>query len=273
MEGAWVDLSRFAKPRREIVPMRNSTFRCCGKKYRLKEPAPDGWHMVEIINNDAGVVEQDTLPPECASAAGFTFNNSFIFQNFDEARRKWGFKIQRFLRFNTLETFSAARAAVWEDGELYLLEPNYADCGLFEVKERFDDDEPLDGLKGVTPELRTAYLFHSLERGRQKALLAEKLAGEERERRMRETPLRLQNALERAGAWLEGYSVSGERIVFDWTMEGSPHRYNSVINKNTWMVEEAGYCMSSDDSRHNVTSLVKTAEEYERQGLTYITRR
>jgi hypothetical protein len=49
-------------------------------------------------------------------------------------------------------------------------------------------------------------------------------------------------------------------------------KYNSVLDSQTFMVLEAGYCMSNDDKRHNITSMVKTAEEYEQKDLTYITR-
>jgi len=38
------------------------------------------------------------------------------------------------------------------------------------------------------------------------------------------------------------------------------------------MVIEAGYCLSGGDKKLNVTSLAKTAEEYEERDVIFITR-
>jgi hypothetical protein len=116
-------------------------------------------------------------------------------------------------------------------------------------------------------------LFHALERDQLKKVLIEKVAKEEHERRMKDIPYRLNKIFENAGATLLNYSLSNKRIIVDWEIMGQKHRYNSVIDAATFKIIEAGYCMSGDDKRHNVTSLVKTAEEYAERNLTYITRR
>jgi hypothetical protein len=90
---------------------------------------------------------------------------------------------------------------------------------------------------------------------------------------MQSIPGRLTITLKRSGAELIDWSVSGGRIVFNWRLLNGSHRYNSVLDANTWKMIECGFCMSNDDKRHNVTSMVKTAEEYEEDDAIFITRR
>jgi hypothetical protein len=89
---------------------------------------------------------------------------------------------------------------------------------------------------------------------------------------METIPGRLKVSFDRGGARLLGYSLSGSRIIVDWCLTDSSYKYNSVIDANTWKIIECGYCMNNDDFRHNITSMVKTAEEYESRRVVHITR-
>ena len=86
-------------------------------------------------------------------------------------------------------------------------------------------------------------------------------------------PYKLKRSFELAGAEMLNYSITGKRIIIDWQIKGGGYKYNSVIDIDTFNVIEAGYCMSGDDKKHNITSMIKTAEIYEEDRLTYITRR
>ena len=86
-------------------------------------------------------------------------------------------------------------------------------------------------------------------------------------------PYKLKRSFELAGAEMLNYSITGKRIIIDWQIKGGGYKYNSVIDTDTFKVIEAGYCMSGADKRFNVIGLIKTAEEYEENGLIYITRR
>lgn len=267
-----LDLEKFSKPTRAIVPIENNRFLYNKKWYSVR--CENGWYVVEITNNKARSVEPAILSDmNYPAILGYTNNNVIVFQNFDVAKRKYGLGMHAPLKFNQSQTFEAVKAVVWEDGQVYWAEPNYTDTKIFEVKDLFDQDQPLTDQKGITPELRTLFILHSLERENIRRIAEEQRQAEEQDRMMRDIPTRLRLTFERSGAIFQNYSMTGNRIVVDWSIAGSDYTYNSVIDSRTWMVQEAGYCMSGDDRRHNITSMVKTAQEYEDRGVTFITRR
>jgi hypothetical protein len=274
-----IDFSKFAAARNVQVPVIGNKFSFEKKKYSIN--ATDGWYTVKLDGNSASVVEPLYMFNEVESkydvVKGYSYNNSLIFHNFDVAKRKWSFQLSKELHFNKSQSFTAIKAVVWENNEVYFTESDYSNFKIFEIKAAYDEDKNLDHLKGVTQELRTVFLFHTLEREQLRAmelLRLEELA--EDERRKREAELmatvqgRLQVMFSRAGARVTKYNISGTRITVDWEMDG--RKFNSVIDSITFKVIEAGYCMSGEDTNHNITSLVKLAEDYEEQGLIHITR-
>lgn len=268
-----IDFENLAKPRQVTVPVLNRSFQLDRKRYSID--SADGWFRVEIAGNKASALFEDStdLIPSSKITSGYTHNNTIVFWNFDVARRKFGFGPIRDLHFNRSGTFESIYAVVWEDKKVYYANPIYNDIRGWEVSQAFEENKPLDQVKGVTPELRMVYLHHLLEREQQLKLAAEAKAKEDHERMIRDIPYRLAVNFQRAGAELISHSISGNRIIADWRIPGSDNEYNSVIDSRTWMIVEAGYCMTQDDKRHNITSMVKLAEDYEDRGLTYITRR
>lgn len=266
-----LDLSKLIQPKEVVVPVLNDHFVYNSKQYYVD--CENGWHRVKIVGNRVYPLHADIPEPTGFQLVqGYTCNNSIIFQNFDVAKRKWGFDIWMPFHFNQSQTFEAVKAIVWEDDQIYWFEPNYSNVQIFGLKDLFEVEETLDGKKGITPELRTLFLFHSLERDQLREIAKQIKNKEDEEKMMSDLPTRLKITFERAGAELTNYALTGNRIIADWKMPGSNHQYNSVIDANTWMILEAGFCMSNDDRRHNITSMVKTAEDYEDRDLTYITR-
>lgn len=268
-----LDLEKLAQPFSALVPIVRKSFLLGGKRYSVN--SEDGWFIVKIQGNRGKVLSEgrDSVQDLKDQGAldivqGYTHNNTVVFANADVAKRKWGFGLQAPLYFNQEQTFSAIEVVVWGDDRCYYSGPNYQDTAALTIR----DLETLDGQKGITPELRSVFLFHALER-EQARQIAEALQKKQAEEElMRSIPGRLAVTFKRAGAELISHSMTGHRIIVNWRIPGNSHEYNSVLNSSTWMVEEAGYCMTRDDKRHNITSLVKTAEDYEERGLTYITR-
>ena len=263
-----IDFNKLAKPFTAIVPILGKSFLLNKKSYTVD--SEDGWWCVEISGNKVKVVDAHYwVDVPSNSVSGYTCNNSLIFSNFDVAKRKWKLEVQAPLLFNTVETFSPVKAVVWEDKRVYYISPWYEDFKGLEVKEAFYQETPIDNVKGVTPELRTVHVFHALEREQVRAMLAK----EEHEKQMADVGYRLKHTFERSGATLLNYSRSGNRLIVDWTIKDGSYTYNSVLNADTLQVIEAGYCLNGGDTRLNPTSLILTAEEFESEGLTYITRR
>jgi len=266
-----LDFSKLSQEKEIIVPILNNSFQYHFKKYRIQ--SEDGWFLVKTKNNDSKILEPAyNFSNEYDIVKGFTYNNKIIFHNFDVAKRKWKFDLCKDLNFNSSQTFSAIEAVVWEDKNIYFLKPDYTNYKIFELKNSFDSEISISEIKGITPELRTLFLFHTIERDNFREMERQIKAKEEHKKMMESIPYRLKVTFEAAGAKMTNYSLSGKRIVVDWHMPNSEYTYNSIIDVNTFKIVEAGYCLSGGDKRLNITSMVKTAEEFEDRGVIHITR-
>lgn len=276
-----VDLKKFTKEKIGIAPVVDGRFKYDRKEYDVGSNF-DGWNRVSMIGNKASVLEpvyphqlNEILDTEkCGrdfdTVIGYTYNNKIIFQNFDVAKRRWGKEISDDLQLNNADTFSPIRAVVWEDRRIYYWDILYSDFKTIEIKQMFNSEEDIRGTKGVTPEMRTCYLFHRIERDQLRALEEARRKKEEMKAFLATIQGRLQHTFEQSGAKMNSYSLTGNRAVVEWEIGGT--RFNSVIDAQTFMVIEAGYCMTGDDRRHNITSLVKTADDWQEEGRIYRTR-
>lgn len=283
-----IDFTKFTKVQRVTVPVVNGDFQYNRKKYTLPTPVT-GWYIVIISGNSACIGEEAyIIEPDVVNnrvVLGYSYNNNMIFQNFDVGRRKTGADMMCPLLFNDMvDTFTAVRAVLWEDRKIYFLEVNYGDDLVHRVKSLYDEEKGIHGEKFITPEMKTLYLFHDLERQnvrriqeeirkQQEAVLKE----EDRKRREEEfkktLPGRLAIIFTTVGATMRGYSVSGKRVTVIWKLDSTGTEFNSVIDVDSFRVLEAGYCMSGSDKDHSISSMVLLAEDYEKDDLIYITRR
>lgn len=272
-----IDFSKFTQTVQAVVPVFQNRFQYHRKKFLLHPGVDDGWYSVAMTGNDAKVMEAVYVSGTYVGVRpvkGYTYNNMFIFHNFDSAKRNFKKEVQAELLFNTFQTFSSVEAIPWEDGKFYAYQPNYSDLKIYEVKALYDSEEQvdLDSVKGITPELRTLYLFHTIQR-QTLQLELEKLRKEEDKRLWMESlPGRLHTVFKAAGATVINYELSGHRAVIDWELDSTHRRYNSVIDTRNFRVIEAGYCMSGHDREHTAGSLVQLAKDYEERRLTHITR-
>jgi len=272
-----IDFAELARPKEHVVPVLNRSFVLHKKRYTVD--TEDGWTLVCVENNRAVCLGPYVWERVKDPAYGYTLARQLVFANGDVAKRKWGLPLSVPLHFNVQDTFSSVRVIIWEDGKAYYVEPNYSDLLIYDVKSAYDEECHLP-CKGVTPELRTLFLFHLLERERIRAILEEvrqtaaaEVAAAQHRERTSQLPFRLSLMFERAGATVSNFTVNADSIVVDWQVPGSSYKYNTVLDARTLKVREAGYCMSNDDKRHNITSLVLTAKDYDEDGLIHLTRR
>lgn len=271
-----IDFSKFTQTVAAVVPVHNNRFQYNRKKFTVS-PVEDGWYEVVMTGNDAQIMHPAYVSSHNLSVKptrGYTYNNMFIFHNFDVAKRNFKKEVQAELLFNNFPTFSSVEVIPWEDGNFYAYQPNYSDLKIYEIKALYDSEQSvdLDSVKGITPELRTLYLFHDIQRQTIKLEL-EKLKKEEDKRKWLESlPGRLHTVFKAAGASVINYELNGHRAVIDWELDSTKRRYNSVIDTRDFRVIEAGYCMSGHDREHTAGSMVQLAADYEERRLTHITR-
>ena len=261
-----LNLKDLIKEQQAVVPIKDNSFQYHNKKYYITKE--NGWYKVSLCGNKVKILEPifdfTDIKKNLDIAKGCIYNNLFIFNSFDSAKRKWNSDITKELLFNNQETFSPVEAVVWEDKNLYLIGSDYTNFKVLELKNAYDNDIAISKVKGITPELKTLYLFHHIERENALKVLEEKKVKES-------IPHRLKQSLEAVGAILTNYSVSGHRITVYWEIIGGTHKYISVIDALTFKILEAGYCLSNDDRRHNVTSLVVTAKDFEKRRVIHQT--
>lgn len=260
-----INLTKFNTIKSVTVPVMSNEFKYNSKKYKVK--VDDGWYEVNLLNNDVVNAKPTYVMPETRTnlIKGYTCGNNIIFQDFNSAKRKYGIGIRHHLYLNNVPTFSSVIAEV-NHNKIVLIGINYNDVNIYTIKQAFDDEVSITDLKGVTPELRTLYLFHNLERERVKL----ELLKETEEYKEKTTFDIVKDMFKNAGATITNYWKEGRSILVDWNLGG--HNFNSKINADTLMIEDAGYCCSGADTKFNPTSLVRTAKEYNDQGLIYITR-
>ncbi len=272
-----IDFNKFVGPKEIIVPIVDGFFQYNRKKYSPSNKPCDvsGWWRVQVEGNNYKELEPafpEVEFPDIPTIKGYTYNNNMIFQNFDVGRKKTGLDMMSELYFNNAPSFSSIKSVFWEDGCLYYYGVNYTDYFINEVKAAFDEDKTVADIKGMTPELKTLYVFHELERQAIREAEVAKRRADDLKKWQESLPGRLHLAFTRVGGKVLEYSITGDRIVVIWELEETGRKYNSVVNAKTFQTIQAGFCMSGDDKRHNITTMVLTAKEYERDRLTYITR-
>lgn len=288
-----IDLSKFAAKTTAVVPVVGGVFQHNRKKYRVQN-SEDAWYNVEMQSNSARlldkayITEQDFDKTKLAS--GYTFGNNFFFSNFDTARRKYRREMHVPALFNVFDTFNSVKAVFWEDENFYVIGPNYTDMLVYQVKTVLDTDEPLDAVKGVTPELRVVFAMHLI----QKQQLAEQLRKAEEEQKRKEfmqtIPGQLEAVFKRSGGEMtkctfinyadplrfhpsrEDRRMNGRFAEVEWHIPGMTERFNTVINLDTMMIHDAGFCMSGADRKFNVTGMIQTAKDYKKNAFINITR-
>lgn len=272
------------------VPIFNNKFQYNKKKFYTKD-IKDGWYTVTLHNNDV-IVENEILPEidikvdKSKIISGYTHGTNLIFFNFDEGKRKLQKEISCKILLNNVRTFSAVNCIIWEDNNLYLHSLNLKDDKIVDLRSYFERDQLIADKKGLTPEQKTVFLFHYIEREQQRALQRrireeqdrlERMTKAQRERELamleaQKNKQSMQEALTRSfasvGAELKFFEVKDNLILADWYMDGL--RITSKLNKQTFAVVDAGFCMSGDDRRHTVSSMVITAKQYEEDDKLHI---
>lgn len=111
------------------------------------------------------------------------------------------------------------------------------------------------GMKGLTPEMRACYSL--VVRRRE----SERERERQRERRSRETrdESRLRGALRFGGGDLRGFRDRGDYWLVEWTTRGG-ERHTSAIAKADLTVVSAGICLSGEDEKFDLQSLVGVVE-------------
>ena len=259
-----INLNRFVEKKRIIVPIENNLFIYKRKKYFIQ--IQDGWYEVELESNTVRVIssiDSELIENPDDKIKGYVWNSKLIFQNKEVGYRKTGHEIMIDLHLNHFDSWTSIEAIIHE-GKVYAWKPNYLDSMIYMVQA---DLENINSMKGISPELKFMALFHFMELQR-----IEELSKKEKEEELKQTlEGQLVLSFRRVGATLINYEVKNNTIICDWSI--GREQFNSVFDKDSFRVIEAGFCLSGHDKEHSLHSIVKLAQDYDERDLIYKTRR
>ncbi len=280
-----INLEKFSEEVKVVVPIVKGWGQYEGRKI-YSPKTDDGWYL--ILLGDKIKVERKATPLEVEKALAplkklqvLSLGTEGVPLNFDNfLKRGWGETKEIF--FLNLPIFSVANVVEWEDGRVYFYEqiiPKKHSV-IKEVQEAFKIGETIREIAGVTPELRYYYLLANLQQQSYEAVKAfenfsenSAISPAERDKRIKEFrdtfAIRLERTIDLAGGILRKFSKRGNNYLVEW--EVGDQLVKSTIRDNLQIVS-AGFCLSGEDRKHTLTSLINLAQVFQEDYPLYITR-
>ena len=280
-----IDLSRFSRKEIVTAPVISGFSRFRKRKISvLGERPSDGWYRIELSDNPKLLNLADEIDVKKAldrlpSIQGYSFGDEAVPLHFDSAGFKYGLSESIPVHFMRAPLWSVSKIRRWEDDRWLFdsLDAKSDISPLLEVKKRFEKDQDIKDLKGISPELRYYFIIMRLQKSGLRQMIdleRLKLTKQEREKRLRDFQNtiagRLERAITDAGGHLHVFTKSGEDLIVLWSVGGQ--KFNSLIRADSLRMRELGFCASGFDKRYTMQSAVLLAQEYQRDGSIHITR-
>lgn len=276
-----LDLEKFTEEKICVIPIVNRTGELEGRKIFVN--LLDGWYKLRI-GTKAKVISRPS-PLEIEEALkdkkkylGMALGGEVVPWNFENFNRQ-GFGETMRVNFLDAPAWELVKFAQWEDGRFYYAGVDYKSSRkiINQVKESFESDKSLEGIRGVSPEIRYYWLLLSLQRQsfRQiQELEKMKLSEAEKQKRLEEFKNtfagRLQHTIEQASGKLIRFSKRGnDRYTVVWKI--GDQRVTSII-KDDMKIYSAGFCLEGEDRKHYMSSLVVLAKMFQEEAPLYLTR-
>lgn len=242
--------------------------------YRLRETLQPGWYQFRKSGRYL-VVEQPIAPEldawKLQRAAGYVFHSRLITNEFQA--RLFGLPTDE-----DLPKFTPVSARQWFDGHLLYAGQEFETEVEAKVREAFEEERPIEQIKGVTPALAHVFLLESTQR--ELVREAERRARQEVERQQRAAELarwqetlegRISLALSHTGAELVSWRRNGQRqAVVRYRLGG--RRFECVIDTESLQIVDAGICLSGADEELNLSSLPSAVREAIESGQLHVFR-
>lgn len=276
-----IDLQRFTSSEDTIVPIVEGWGQVNQRK--VFKNVEDGWYAVTLgnrieVGRKATPVEVDKLLKSHKFLRVYALGTEGIPTNFDNFTRR-GFGQAVKVHFLNLPLFEVAKVVIWEDKRIYFYETDIRyERDLIRVfKDAFSEGRGAVGVKGTTPEIYYYNLlitlqsqaFKEVEKLNQLALNKEEM-----EKRIKQFgnsfEARLTDTISAAGGKLLKFSKSNaDTFMVEW--EIGDQTVKTTIHDDMRILS-AGYCLSGDDRKHTMASLVQLAKLFQVEDPLYITR-
>lgn len=276
-----INLDRFTVTEEAIVPIVDGWGQY--QQRRILQNVEDGWYTVKLGNSievgcKATPLEIDMTLRKHKFLRVYALGTEGIPTNFNNfARKGYGQAVK--VNFLNLPLFEVAKVVIWEDKRIYFYESDvrYERNLLQLLKMAFGEGRGSPTIKGTTPEIYYYNLlinlqsqsFKEVERLQQLVLTPEEM-----EKRIKQFgnsfEERLRTTIERAGGVLSGFSrANADTFMVEWKIGGQTVK--STIHDDLRILS-AGYCLSGDDRKHTMASIVQLAKLFQTEADLYITR-
>lgn len=167
----------------------------------------------------------------------------------------------------TYDEFEEIEVAILKGKMCYFLQVVYGEksYALMDAKVAFEAKKTLDGIKGLTPDIRIASELHWFDRKQEE--IREARAKWEKE--MLEPQNAIKSLMGEGGATVDFVKKNNRGFEVQWTMSG--YTINTQLDKD-YRVSEAGFCVSNWDGTQSARSLVHLLDEYTTDGYSYVNR-
>lgn len=166
----------------------------------------------------------------------------------------------------------------WFDGRLWFEMPDFEGEAESAVRDSYEEEKSIQGIKGVTPGLAHAFLLDRTAREMARAFEKRKLEEADAKRRAEELA-RWENSID--GRIALALSHSGAELL-DWRRSGgseatvryrlSHQRFECVIDTDTLQILDAGICLEGEDASLNLSSLPSAVREAIDTGALHVWR-
>jgi hypothetical protein len=242
--------------------------------YRLREPLQPGWYQFRKAGRY--LTAEAPIQPELDAwklqrVIGYLFRGRLITN--DNQDRLFGLPADE-----DLPRFSPVSGRKWFDGHVLYYGQEFESEVETKVREAFEEERPIDNVKGVTPALAHVFVLESTQR--ELAREAERRAREEADRQKQAAELarwqqtlegRISLALSHTGAELVNWRRNGQRqAVVRYRVAG--RRFECVIDTDSLQIMDAGICLDGADEQLNLSSLPSAVREAIESGRLHVYR-
>lgn len=279
-----INLNRFVQATEAIVPLIGNTGKYQGRKIEIE--AEDGWYKVSLGNQATIVKKASPLDirralQDKSKLMVYALGGEGVPVNFDNFKQR-GLGESVYVNFMVAQPFDVAEVVLWEDGRFYFygINQRHQRETLRGVKKSFEDRENVPELRGISPEIRYAFLLGNLQRESYEtveALLRDglgALGSDSRTSILHKLKQSFGSILKRsiaaAGGTYHGHrQLAKGRYLVEWEVGGQ--RVKSEI-QNDLRILSAGFCLSGDDRRHSMNSIIGLAKMFQENRPLYIER-
>lgn len=233
------------------------------RTWRLRYEIPPGWYRFRESGRFLEVhevIESELHSWRLPAARGYLAQGRFVT---DEAVTG----IFGFTANEDSPRYTPILARRWFDGRLWFEMPDFEGEAESDVRESYEEDRPIRGIKGVAPGLAHAFLLD--QTAREMARAAERRKLEQADARHRAAELvrwessvdgRIALALSHSGAELLDWRRSGgNRATVRYRL--ASQRFECVIDSDSLQILDAGICLDGEDASLNLSSLPSAVRE------------